>query len=252
LILDRHALQVVGAEARAGLALVFIVSFAGLLFHEAKTPSPVIDFSLFKIRMFSLGALSLLLVSSCYVVQAFLFPFYLQEVLHLSPSAIGLIFMALPIATVAVAPLSGYLTDRLGPRLSATLGVVFLFFSLLVGGFLRPDSHWLLPTFMIALGGITNGVFNPANAVSLVSMMPREHRGFASGANHVVFGLGNVLGVALSGVMMTAAFEYHTGISGIRPSAENPAAFVAALNTALLITMGASGLAIITSLMRGK
>jgi predicted MFS family arabinose efflux permease len=159
--------------------------------------------------------------------------------------------MAPPILTILLAPLSGHLTDRLGPRLPASLGVIFLIASLLLGMFFQTDSHWLLPASMIALGAITNGIFNPANSAAMISLMPREHRGFASAVNHVTFGLGNVLGVALGGLFMTAAFEYHTGLSGASPTAQNPIGFVAALNTTLLITAGITAIGLLTSATRG-
>lgn len=251
LILDRRALAVVGAEARALLTVVFFVSLGAFLFHEARTANPFVDLSLFKRRNFSLSAVSLLIVASGYVLTGFLLPFYLQGILHLSPSFIGILFMAPAVITLSLAPLSGTMSDRLGPRLPATLGVVFLSASMLLGGFFKPDSHWLFPTLMIALGGITNGLFNPANSVSMISMMPKEHRGFASSVNHVVFGLGSVMGIALGGLMMTAAFEYHTGVAGVAPTTNNPTVFVAALDTTLLVAAAATVVAIFTSGMRG-
>jgi EmrB/QacA subfamily drug resistance transporter len=252
LILDRRTLEIAGGQTRMIFAAVFCASLVGFLWHEARTPDPFIDLSLFKVRMFSMAAVSLLIVSSCYVLTGFLLPFYLQDVLHLSPSFIGLLFMVPAAITLSLAPLSGYMTDRVGPRLPTSVGVLFLSVSFFIGGFLRPDSHWLLPTLMIAVGGITNGIFNPANSVSMISMVPKEHRGFASSVNHVAFGLGSVLGVTLGGVLMTAAFEHHTGLSGVSPTTANPVAFVAALNTTLLAGMGASAVAFFTSAMRVK
>jgi EmrB/QacA subfamily drug resistance transporter len=252
LVLDRRALEILGAQGKGVFAAVFCAALVTFLIHERRTPSPFIDLSLFKVRMFSMATVSLIIVSSCYVLTGFLLPFYLQEVLHLRPSFIGLLFMVPAAITLSLAPLSGYLADRLGPRLPASVGVMFLTVAFFIGGFLRPDSHWLLPTLMIAFGGITNGIFNPANSVSMISLMPKEHRGFASSVNHVAFGLGGVLGVTLGGLIMSAAFEYHTGISGANPTTANPTAFVAALNTTLLIGMGASAVAVFTSAMRGE
>jgi EmrB/QacA subfamily drug resistance transporter len=251
LILDRRTLEIMGREARLALGALFLGSLSGLLIHESKTKSPLVDLALFKVRVFSLSVLSLLLVAICYTVTSFLLPFYLQDVLHLSPSFIGLLFMVPSVTTVALAPLSGHLSDRLGPRLPASLGISFMVLALLLGGFLRPDSHWLLPTFMIALGAMTNGLFNPANSMAMITMMPSEHRGFASAVNHVTFGLGNVLGVALGGFLMTAAFEHHTGLSGVTPTTENPVGFVAALDTTFLAAAGLSLIAILTSAARG-
>ena len=251
LLIDRHSVEIIGAGTKGALVAIFLASLSGLLVHEAKTPSPFVDLALFKNRMFTLSTLSLLIVAMCYSVTTLLLPFYLQEVLQLSPSFIGFVFMAPAILTVSLAPLSGYMTDRLGPRLPASLGVAFMTVSFLVGGFFQPNSHWLLPTLMIGLGGITNGIFNPANSVGMIALVPREHRGFASAANHVTFGLGNVLGVAVGGFLMTAAFEHHTGLSGASPATADPAGFVAALNTTFLVIMGLSLIAIVTSATRG-
>jgi MFS family permease len=92
--------------------------------------------------------------------------------------------------------------------------------SLASGGLLRADSHWLLPATLIIVGAMTNGIFNPANSTAMISMMPREHRGFASAMNHVTFGFGNVFGVALGGLCMSLAFEFHTGIKAAALTAE--------------------------------
>jgi len=251
LILDRRTLGVMGAEAKLASVGIFLACLGGLLFHESKTKSPFINFALFKIRVFGFSALSLLLVATCYAVIFFLLPFYLQDVLHLSPSFIGLLFMAPSITTVALAPVSGYLADRLGPRLPASLGVVFMVFALLFGGFLQTDSHWLIPTVMIALAAMTNGLFNPANSTAMITMTPHEHQGFASAVNHVTFGLGNILGVALGGLVMTAAFEYHTGLAGIAPTTNEPAGFVAAIAATFLAAAGLSLVAVVTSAARG-
>lgn len=251
LLLDRHMPQILGAGTRAALGGIFLASLSGLLIHEAKSPSPFIDLALFKVRMFSLSALSLLIVAICYTVSHLLLPFYLQEVLRLSPSFIGFLFMAPPIMTISLAPLSGHMTDRLGPRVPTTLGVAVLAISLLLGTAFQPNSHWLFPTLMIGLGGITNGIFNPANSVGMIGLVPKEHRGFASAANHVTFGLGGVLGVAVANFLMTAAFEFHTGRSGASPTTDDPVGFVAALNTTFLIATGLSLIALATSAMRG-
>jgi MFS family permease len=251
LFLDRRTLDLLGAQTKGALAIAFLGSLSALVMHESRAPNPFFNFALFKIRLFSLSALSLLIVAIGYTLPAFVLPFYLQDILHLSPSFIGILFMAPAIVTIMLAPLSGWMTDRLGPRLPASLGVIFLIVSLLLGMFFKTDSHWLLPGSMIALGAITNGIFNPANSAAMITLMPRGERGFASAVNHVTFGLGNVLGVALGGLFMTAAFEYHTGLSGVSPTTSNAPGFVEALNTTLMLTAGIVFIGLVTSAIRG-
>jgi EmrB/QacA subfamily drug resistance transporter len=250
LLLDRRTLQMIGSGTQMTLAMMFVGFLFALIYHEANAKSPFVNLSLFRVRMFSFSVASLLVIAMCYTLTGFLLPFYLQEVLDLSPTAVGFLFMAPSILTVALAPLSGYLTDRLGPRLPASTGVAIMFFSLLVGGVLRAHSHWLLPTLLIVLMAITNGIFNPANSMAMIGMMPKEHRGFASAVNHVTFGVGNLMGVAFGSYLMAVAFEYHTGIAGLNPTTQNSAGFVAALNTTFFAAAGVSVIALITSALR--
>jgi EmrB/QacA subfamily drug resistance transporter len=252
LIFDRRTHEMIGTNLKIVLALLLVGCFAALIIHESKTKSPFVDLSLFRIRIFSFSVVSLLIIAMCYSLIGFLMPFYLQDILHLSATAVGLLFMAPSILTVAFAPLSGYMSDRFGPRAPATLGAAIMVASLSVGGVLRTDSHWFLPALLIILSAITNGIFNPANSTAMIGMMPREHRGFASSMNHVTFGVGNVLGIALSGFVMAIAFEHFTGLAGASPTTDNPAGFVGAINTTFLAAAVLSLGAVAASVARGN
>jgi EmrB/QacA subfamily drug resistance transporter len=249
MLLDRRTQQMMAVSAKTALAVLFCLCLVGLIVHETRTKTPILNLRLFKIRRFSMSVISLLVVASCYALTGFLLPFYLQDVLGLTPTHVGLLFMAPSVITVALAPASGYLADRVGPRIPASIGVAFMIFSLGIGGFFRIDSHWILPALLIIVGAITNGIFNPANSMAMIAMMPAEHRGFASAVNHVTFGLGNVLGVALSSLLMSVAFEQHTGSARTALTAANPLGFVAALNVTFLAAAGWSLVGLATSLL---
>jgi MFS family permease len=250
-IFDRRMLQMIGGNTQLNLVALFLCSLGALLFHESKTKSPFIDLSLFRNRRFSFSVLSLLVIAMCYALTGFLVPFYLQGILGLSASAAGFLFMTPSILTIALAPLSGYFADRLGPRIPATIGAGFMVASLGVGAFLRTDSHWSAAALLVVLVAITNGLFNPANSLAMIGMIPQQHRGFASAMNYVTFGIGNVLGVAAGSFSMALAFEYHTGLAGVSPSTDHPAGFVAAFNTTFLAAAVLSAGAVATSLARG-
>lgn len=250
-LFDRRTQQVLDASAQIALAVFALAALAAFVVHESRVQTPFVNLELFKIRRFSYSVVSLLVLAMCYSLTGFLLPFYLQDVLHLSPTQAGVLFMAPSLLTVALAPLSGSMTDRLGPRVPATFGVTFMIVSLGLGGLLRVDSHWLLPAALIVVGAITNGIFNPANSTAMISMMPREHRGFASAVNHVAFGFGNVFGVALGGLSMSLAFEYHTGMPTSSLTTENPPGFVAALNTTFIAAIGLTLIAVFTSAFGG-
>jgi EmrB/QacA subfamily drug resistance transporter len=159
-LFDRRTHQIVGTVAQSGMLIALALCTVMFLMHESRMKSPFVNLKLFRIRRFSFSVASLLIVSICYSLTGFLMPFYLQDVLRLSATQVGLLFMAPSVLTVALAPLSGYLTDRFGPRIPATIGVLLMIVSLASGGLLRADSHWLLPATLIIVGAMTNGIFN--------------------------------------------------------------------------------------------
>jgi EmrB/QacA subfamily drug resistance transporter len=249
LVLDRRFVEVLGADARGLMGLAFVGCLAILFYHERRTPSPIVNFALFKIRMFSLSNLCLCVMAMCYIFIGFLLPFYLQEILHLSPSFIGFLFIVPAFLTILLSPLSGYLADKAGPRLPATAGVIFITCSLFIGTLFETHSSWLLPTLMLALSGVANGLFNTANSVGIINSVPRDDRGFASGALHLMFGIGNVSGIALASLLMTAGSR-GAGQTGLAATSD-PAGFVAALSATFLIAAGISVAALLTSAARG-
>lgn len=251
ILLDRRTMNLMDLELRISLFLLLAASFSGFLFREARAANPIVNLSLFKIRMFTFSTVSLLIVSTNYSLTNFLLPFYLQEILQLSPSFMGVLFMAAPIFTVTLGPVSGIVCDRVGPRLPATTGTSLLVACLFLGTFLRTDSHWTLPTLMLALLGMANGFFNPSNSVGILGSVPKEHIGFATGALNVMFGLGNLFGITLASFLMTTAFQIYTGTSETVPTPAVPAAFVAAMNTTFRVAIGIGLVAIISSSLRG-
>ncbi len=128
MLLDRRTQQMITANSKVALAVLFGICLVGLILHETRTRNPILNLRLFKIRRFSMSVISLLVVASCYALTGFLLPFYLQDVLGLSATSVGMLFMAPSVITVALAPASGYLADRLGPRIPASVGVAFMIF----------------------------------------------------------------------------------------------------------------------------
>lgn len=250
-LLDRRTRAVLGPEWEALMFVGFVASLVGFFVRENKTPSPIVHLALFKNRMFTFSSISLLVVSTSHALSGFVLPFYLQDILHLSPSFMGILFMSAPIFTVSLAPVTGHVADRIGPRIPATTGVTFMGGSMLLGALLKTDSHWWLPAAMMALGGLGAGLFNSPNHAAMIGSVPRQHRGFANGALQLMFNLGHLLGISFGGLFMTAAFQFYTGRKAAGPTTDDPLAFVASLNYTYGIAVIFVAVAFVTSFMRG-
>ena len=249
---DQRIMESLAPGLRAALVAVFAVVLSGFLYRERTVASPILDLSLFRIRMFTLSSLALLLVGVAQVMIGFVLPFYLQDVLHFTPSFIGLLFMSAPVFTVTLSPLVGWAVDKMGPRLPGTVGIMFLVGAGFFGSFLRTDSHWLSAVGVLALWGLATAMFFTSNHTAMINSVPPQHRGVATGAIYVVFGLGTTFGVSLGTLLLTAAFRYYSGDPLATPTAANPTAFVRAMNFGFLIGGMMAIVAMFCSAMRGK
>ena len=251
-IIDHRIMEMVSFAVRIVSIVLFAGLFLGFLYREWTTPSPILDLSLFRIRMFTLSGLSLLLVGVAQVMVGFVLPFYLQDILHLSPSFMGFLFISAPVFTVTLSPVAGWVADKVGPRLPSTAGILFLVIAAFIGGFLRADSHWTSPVVVLALWGLATALFYPPNHAAMIGSVPAQHRGVATGAVYVIFGLGSTFGISMGTLLLTAAFRYYSGDASATPTPAHPAVFVSAMNFTFFAA-GIMGLmAMACSAMRGK
>jgi EmrB/QacA subfamily drug resistance transporter len=251
LVLDRRSVEAIGGGHRSVLIALFALGLAGFLVHERRAVNPVVNLALFRIRMFVFSVLSLLLFATTSSVLAFLLPFYLQDVLHHSPSFMGLVFLAAPVSTISLAVLAGHLTDRLGPRIPATVGLSIIMIAFAIGIVLKADSHWTLPALLLAFLGVGQGFFNTPNQTAIIGSVPRAYRGFATGMVQMLFGLGSLLGISLGGALLTQLFRHYSGLPEATPTADAAEPFVAAMSATYAVCFVMMAVALATSLLRG-
>jgi MFS family permease len=252
MLLDQKIAVVIGAGNQALLVLTFVGLVWTFIYHERKTPSPMINLNFFSTRVFGYGSLGLLMACITQGLTMFITPFYLQDVLNLSPTFIGIIFLVPSLFSMVLAPVSGAMTDRIGARFLLITGVLILMVAFLIGANLRSDSHWILPTILLALTGIGSTVFNTPSQAMMVSSLPKEHWGIAIGIINGIFGLGQMLGISLSGIFLTLAFRVYSGDPGTIPNAGDTHVFVASMNVTYLFALGISFVPLLTSIKTKK
>ena len=133
-------------------------------------------------------------------------PLYLEEVLGMTAELSGRWMAVLPLAALIAAPLAGLLADRIGTRPVATLGMALSVagFWLLTGLGVNLDAARLAGG--MALVGIGQGLFAVPNASALLSLVPRELLGFASGLQGTMRNLGIASGAAGMAAMVASAY----------------------------------------------
>ncbi len=196
--LQRTGLGFITAAALA-VAIVTGICFINI---ESRSPQPMVNLSLFKNHIFTLGNISALLNFSSQYILVFLTPFYLQRILAYPPERIGYLMTCFPLAVMIVAPFSGTLSDRLGTRGLATAGAALCAAALVAMAFLPVEATALDVGWRLALFGLGTGIFQSPNNSAVMGNAPRPHLGVASGVLATVRNTGMAIGIAMAGLIL--------------------------------------------------
>lgn len=219
---------------------------------EVRAPSPMMDLSLFRIRLFSAANVSSLLSFVAQYSVVFLTPFYLQLALGLPPDRAGLILLWLPSMMLFAAPLAGILSDRLrGSTLLSSAGMAVVVGGLLAMSRLTVESTGWDISWRLALVGLGSGVFTTPNNAAIMGSVPRERLGLASGMLASMRNIGMVLGVAVSGAVFTARHADYLERAA-RGLLSPEAAYANAVRDAFMAGATIALVAVFTSLVRGR
>lgn len=219
-------------------AFLFLVIF---VYIEKRQAYPMLDLSLFSNRLFTTSTTSALFNYMALFSILFLMPFYLLQGRGLSPSQAGLILTAQPIVMAIIAPLSGTLSDRVGTRLPAVLGMVILAAGLFLLSRLGPTTP--LPQVALTLGvaGLGTGTFISPNNSALMGSAPRHRQGIAAGILATARSAGMVLGVGLAGAIFTT----------ILATSQTEGSLFAATQASFLVACGIACMGAFTAMIRG-
>ncbi|WP_209796611.1 MFS transporter [Clostridium moniliforme] len=182
--------------------IISIFSFILFIIIEMKIESPVLDLSIFKNNLFSIsvfcGFISFIAIS-CFTI---LLPFYLQDVLKLTPFYAGLFMIIYPITLSIVSPLSGTLADKIGSEIIALIGLSMLSLSFVLMSTIHEATPiWLVGIYSIVMG-LGNGMFQSPNNTLVMSTVNKNKLGIAGSVNALVRNLGMIFGVTLGTTLL--------------------------------------------------
>jgi EmrB/QacA subfamily drug resistance transporter len=182
---------------------LFLVSLVLFVFVELRARTPILSFSLFRNRLFTASILSLFFITSTQSAISFLMPFYLQNILHFSPAQMGWILIAGSVVIVMVAPIAGWMSDRLGSRLLCTVGSALIVIAQFFIASLGLDSSIPRIILPLMLSGLGWAIFNSPNQSAILGSVPRDKVGSASGMNTTAARTGGAMGVAVAATLFT-------------------------------------------------
>ena len=209
----------------AGTLALSAVACALFVFVELRSRMPILSFSLFRSRLFTASMFSLFFITSTQSAISFLMPFYLQNILHYSPSQMGWIIIASSVMIVVFAPFAGWASDRLGSRPLCTVGAGLIVIAQFFIASLGLDSSIPRIVLPLMISGLGWALFNSPNQSAILGSVPRDKVGTASGMNTTTARTGGAMGVALSATL----FTYGLTAAGLSPlQIESPESWGAA------------------------
>jgi predicted MFS family arabinose efflux permease len=193
--------------ASAGILGLFALSVAGLVAFgviERRSASPIVDFAFFRSRSFAGANLVGFFVSFAMFAMFFFLALYMQNILGYSPLQTGVRFLPSTVMVIAMGPIAGRLTDRIGPRPLIVGGLVLISASMLWQSRIQVDTGfgYLLPAF-VTMGLGIGLVMSPMSTAGM-NAVDRSKAGVASGVLSMSRMVGGTFGVAALGALVAA------------------------------------------------
>jgi MFS family permease len=179
---------------------------------ETKIAEPMFQMSLFKIRAFAAGNLASLLGSIARGGLQFMLVIWLAGVwlpqhgydFARTPLWAGIYMLPLTAGFLIAGPISGVLSDRYGQRLFATAGLLVAA-CCFTGLMLLPVNfqYWMF-ALLIFGNGVGSGLFASPNTAAIMSAVPANQRGSASGMRSTFQNSGMSLSIGIFFSLMIA------------------------------------------------
>jgi EmrB/QacA subfamily drug resistance transporter len=190
---------------------ISVLAAARFVRIETKISHPIVQPSLFSIRLFVLPILSGIALFIALFMVVFLMPFYLIHPCGYPVNKVGL-FMVVPfIFLFFVAPISGSMYDKLGSRMLCTVGMTILAIAIFSLSSLSCGETVFPIVWRLALIGLGIAFFLPPNSSAAMTAVPPHRRGIAAGTVATARNLGMVMGVALAGAIFNTCFHILSG-----------------------------------------
>ncbi len=253
-ILGLQEIARLGLGVFAVTAFILSLLFGGMLYYiERRVPVPLLDLSLFKIRLLTAAILSHFFVALSHTSTFFLLPFYLQGILGFSPAQVGITIICFSLVIVVLAPLGGWLADKFGSRMLCTAGSTLTVLSMVGFARMGADASLAAVVTPLMLLGVGWALFQSPNLSGMFNAVAPRHVGAVSGLSLTAANIANATGVALGSVLFLRWLSFY-GMEGVPPYTDwsrEPAMFIKSFQASWLVISGLTGFAILTSALRG-
>jgi EmrB/QacA subfamily drug resistance transporter len=210
LTLAAYALALTTGRAGFGTLNLVLLAAAALAFirfrhTEARAPSPLIRFAMFRDPTLSAGVAMSALVSTVMMATLVVGPFYLARALGLAAAAVGLVMSVGPLVAALTGVPAGRIVDRFGAQGATVAGLLGVAVGSLVLALVPPMlgiAGYVAPLMIMTAG---YALFQTANNTAVIQDVAPDRRGVVSGLLNLSRNLGLVTGASAMGAVFALA-----------------------------------------------
>jgi len=235
--------------SRSGVWFILAGMAGGLLFvrWDKRAASPLLNMDLFSHNpAFAFSNLAALINYSATFAVTFLLSLYLQYIKGFTPQHAGMILISQPVVMAIFSPFAGRLSDKIEPRIVASLGMGFTAAGLLLFTFIDRETHLGFIVTGLMMLGFGFALFSSPNTNAVMSSIEKRFYGVGSSTLGTMRLIGQMLSMGITMVI----FALSIGRARITP--EYYPQFLTSMKTAFVIFSALCFCGIFASLARGK
>ena len=242
-----YGLSLLPATAGVWLILLGVLGLIALAKWEMKVKSPVLDMNLFRNNtVFAFSSLAAFINYGATFAIGFLLSLYLQYTKGLDPQHAGFILVSQPAVMALFSPLSGRLSDKIEPRIVASIGMGFTAMGLFLFTFLNSNTGIPFVVISLIVVGFGLALFSSPNTNAIMSSVEKRFYGVAAATVGTMRLTGQMFSMGIS-MLVLALYMGHAQVSP-----ENYPLFLKSTKSAFIIFTALCFAGIFASLSRGK
>jgi DHA2 family multidrug resistance protein len=170
---------------------------------------PIIDLSLFTNHNFMMTSIINFVRTMASNGMAFLIPLFLQNLMDYRALDTGIVLLPTALSMAAVSPFSGFISDRIGPKIPIFIGILLMGFSLYCYKDISINADYWFFFWPQILIGIGIGLINAPLVSASFNAIRQEQTSMASGLYNLIHQLGGAFGIAMLGIILQRREFFH-------------------------------------------
>jgi MFS family permease len=172
---------------------------------ELRAPQPMVNIRLFRSTAFGMGNLANLMSSLGRGGLQFMLIIWLQGIwlplrgysFESTPLWAGIYMLPMTFGFLIAAPAAGWLADRFGARPFTVTGMLLMAVTFIALVMIPVNFDYWVFALLVFLNGLGGGIFTAPNTAAIMSSVPPDQRGAASGVRSTFFNAGSALSIGV-------------------------------------------------------